>query len=194
MCGRVQVAWYVLVRISPPNAASGEMAIDASVRPCSRCGWSVLLLVQYSLNLSRWVAWIVKLIDCSRRVVPSMAGLPRSSILPQFAGSRTASGVWWKTPPAIVSAFCEVCVAKNQTRSRTMGPPTTGLIVQTSSMRVGVRLALRASRSESPPTLSALSPWKAKVVKKWPLQSLRPSRGIMLIRTPPVSISAGLAE
>ena len=49
--------------------------MDASVRPCSRCGWSVLLLVQYSLNLSRGVAWIVKLTDCSRMVVASMAGL-----------------------------------------------------------------------------------------------------------------------
>ena len=79
VCGRVQVAWYALVRISPPMEASGEMAMDASVRPCSRCGWSVLLLVQYSLNLSRGVAWIVKLTDCSRMVVASMAGLPRSS-------------------------------------------------------------------------------------------------------------------
>ena len=76
-------------------------------------------------------------------------------------------------------------------RSSTIGPPTDGLTAQFSSSSVADS-SPRLRRSSS--RLLASRAGKLNAVFTVPLNALAPSRGIMLIDTPPVSNSAELPE
>ena len=69
--------------------------------------------------------------DCSYAYVESFDGRLVSGWKKNEDGSTEKN-----TPGDCRLAFCEDCVTKNQMRSRTMGPPNAGAIVQVSSSSV----------------------------------------------------------
>ena len=146
----------------------------------------MVLFVQFALSLSFSDICQVKLIDCSVTNDSSAVGLFGSGWNTRARGSIASN-----TPGACRSARCDVWGAKNHRRSCTMGPPIDGATVQLRSTSVPDARP-RSIRSWS--RLSACSAGNVNVVKAAPLNWLPPSRGIMLMETPPVSTSAELAE